>query len=203
VAVSPFPWFPIETNPAKRGDFAAGRRLTAVDTIVLHTTEGGTIAGAKEWWDREDVVASAHFIIDGKRIVQCVAEGDTAYHCGNGKMHRRSVGVEVVGHCANPAMWTDAVVKQLVELCAYLVRNHQIPILHQAGPGICGHCDVPDPYRPGLYGGASHHTDPGKHFPWDRFLLELRAADARLRAAAAPSPKPPPAAGTPPPKETP
>jgi N-acetyl-anhydromuramyl-L-alanine amidase AmpD len=188
-------YLPIETNPAKPGDYASGRKLTPVDTIVLHTTEGGSIEGATEWWDREDVVASAHFVIDGKRIVQRVAEGDRAYHCGNAAMHLRSIGIEVVGHCADPRMWTPAVMAQLVELCAYLIGNHpRIPILHQAGPGICGHCDVPDPKHQGLYGGASHHTDPGRGFPWDPFLHALRVAVTRTT---------PPAAGESAAKETP
>jgi N-acetyl-anhydromuramyl-L-alanine amidase AmpD len=165
----------IEMDPAKRQDYTPGRRNTPIDTIVLHTTEGGSIEGAADWWDREDVVASAHFIIDGRRVVQRVCEGDTAYHAGNAAMNRRSIGIEVVGHCDHRETWTREVLEQLAELVAELVRRHRIEVKHQPGPGICGHCDVPDPHHPDLRGGASHHRDPGGHFPWGELLARVRA----------------------------
>lgn len=164
---------PVEAVPAMADDFCS-RGNTPVDTIVLHTTEGSSIAGAVAWWDQHDVVASAHYILDGKRIVQRVAEGDCAYHAGNKGVNLRSIGIEVVGHCSDPAMWTPEVMAQLVTLCAEIVKRHQVPIIHQPGPGICGHADVPDPYHPRLRGGAGNHTDPGRYFPWGEFLEALR-----------------------------
>jgi N-acetyl-anhydromuramyl-L-alanine amidase AmpD len=154
-----------------------------VDTLVLHTTEGGSIEGAVEWWRREDVVASAHYVVDGKRIVQNVYENLAAFHAGNARMNRRSIGVEVVGHCADPKMWTPEVMAQLIVVARFICREHGIPILHQPGPGICGHADVPDPYNPNRYGGASHHSDPGDHFPWEQFLNALQAPPAAPETA--------------------
>jgi N-acetyl-anhydromuramyl-L-alanine amidase AmpD len=165
---------PIEVDLAKDQDFGRGRGNTIVDTLVIHTTEGSNIAGAARWWDRDDVIASAHYILDGKRIVARVAEGDTAFHAGHRGMNLRSIGIEVVGHCADRRMWTPEVMAQLVTLSAEIVQRHGIPVVHQPGPGICGHCDVPDPRHPGLRGGAGNHTDPGAHFPLGEFLEALR-----------------------------
>jgi N-acetyl-anhydromuramyl-L-alanine amidase AmpD len=166
--------FPVEVRQADASDFGS-RRGTPIDTLVLHTTEGGSIEGAVEWWAREEIVASAHYVIDGHRIVQVVPEDLAAYHAGNRGMNRRSIGIEVVGHADKPGTWTPGIMAQLVMLSADVCRRHRIPVVHQTGPGICGHADVQDPHHPGLRGGASHHTDPGRFFPWGHYLDALRA----------------------------
>lgn len=163
-------------DPAEPGDFRKGRQNTVIDTVVIHTTEGGSITGACAWWDREDVTASAHYLIDGKEIVQRVAEGDTAFHAGNSLFNRRSIGIEVVGHADRIETWTMEKLHQLAALTTEIVLRHSIPVLHQAGPGICGHADVPHPRFPSLKGGANGHHDPGKHFPWLPFLALVRAS---------------------------
>jgi N-acetyl-anhydromuramyl-L-alanine amidase AmpD len=151
------------------------RHGVKVDTLVLHTTEGGSIAGAVEWWRRKEVIGSAHYLLTADRIERHVEEWLCAFHAGNRAMNRRSIGIEVVGKCGDPGLWSPAVMRQLVLLSADIVRRHGIPVLHQPGPGICGHADVPDPSNPNLRGGLSHHTDPGPHFPWGRYLDDLRA----------------------------
>jgi N-acetyl-anhydromuramyl-L-alanine amidase AmpD len=176
---------PVETKMADPGDFGS-RRNVPVDTLVLHTTEGGAVEGALEHWHREDVTASAHYVIDGEpvlRVVQNVAEGDCAYHAGSRSINRRSIGIEVCGKANDPKTWTPELMVLLVALSADICKRHRIPIVHQPGPGICGHADVPDPYNPNRYGGASHHTDPGPHFPWPQFLDALRAELAKENIA--------------------
>lgn len=185
----------IVLDPAKPGDFGS-RRNTPVDLLILHTTEGGTIESATTWWDREEVVASAHYVIDGKRIVQRVSEGDAAFHAGNAVYNRRSIGIEVVGSAAKRSTWTPQVLDQLVELAAEIVLRHGISVDRHH---IIGHAEVPCPRRdcPGKLGGAGHHVDPGPHFPWDDFLeaLWLRASGEPLPAAAVPPATPVPFGG--------
>jgi N-acetyl-anhydromuramyl-L-alanine amidase AmpD len=164
----------IETDWAK-GQDSGSRHNTIVDTLVLHTTEGGTIESATDWWDRDDVIASAHYVIDGKRIVQVVPEGDCAFHAGSRVVNRRSIGIEVVGRSNDRTLWTPEIMAQLVALSAEIVKRHEIPILRQPGPGICGHCDVPNPMHPSRRGGLHGHTDPGPHFNWAAYLDALRA----------------------------
>jgi N-acetyl-anhydromuramyl-L-alanine amidase AmpD len=160
-----------EIEPAQPDDFGS-RRNTPIDTLVIHTTEGGSIEGALSWWDRADIHASAHYLIDGKRIVARVPEGDAAYHAGNAEVNRRSIGIEVVGHCEQGATWTPEIMAQLTALARDVVQRHQIPVTRTI-PGVIGHCDVPDPTNPALKGGRSHHADPGLFFPWDDFLASL------------------------------
>ena len=172
----------IETKMAARGNFGS-RGNVAVDTIVLHTTEGPTLDSAVSWFADPRAGASAHYVLDGQRVVQCVAEGDCAYHAGNLSVNRRSIGIEVVGHCADRSMWTPEKLALLVTLVADVARRHGIPIVHQPGPGICGHRDVPDPNHPDLRGGAHHHVDPGPYFPGSDFFDALNAEMASAEVA--------------------
>lgn len=177
----------VTVDPARPEDFGS-RGLTPVDLLIIHTTEGGSIAGALSWWDREEVVASAHYVIDGRRVVQRVPEGMAAFHAGNRLFNRRSIGIEVVGHADRLATWTPEVMAQLVTLAADIVERHRIPVVHQPGPGICGHADVPHPTDPRRRGGASGHHDPGIFFPWIDFLDGVRAELATAPLEPAPVP---------------
>jgi N-acetyl-anhydromuramyl-L-alanine amidase AmpD len=181
---------PIVIDPAKPEDYGS-RANTPVDCIVLHTTEGGSIAGATTWWDRDDVTASSHYVLDGQRIVQRVPEGMAAFHAGNRAVNRRSIGIEVVGHAGKASTWTPEVMAQLVELSAEIVERHAIPV-HRGIPGIAGHCDVPDPRHPDRRGGAGHHVDPGPHLPWLAFFDTLRTCIAQDEAEGAVPPRPVP-----------
>lgn len=149
------------------------RRNTPIDTLVIHTTES-TLGSAVAWFRNRAAKASAHYVIDADHVVECVPEGYCAWHAGNAAVNRRSVGIEVAGHAGSRETWTPEVMAQLVTLAAEIVRRHNIPIVRQAGPGICGHMDVPDPSHPDRRGGAGHHVDPGPYFPWEPFLDALR-----------------------------
>jgi N-acetyl-anhydromuramyl-L-alanine amidase AmpD len=164
---------PVEIDPAKPGDYGSRANVPA-DTLILHTTEGGSIEGATTWWDREEVIASSHYVIDGSRVVQRVPEGFAAYAAGNREFNRRSVQIEVVGHAGRASTWTPEILAQLVALSAEVCKRHGIPV-HHGSPGILGHCDVPNPRDPRRRGGANGHTDPGPHFPWQDFLDSVRA----------------------------
>lgn len=175
---------------AKPGDFGS-RRNTPVDLIILHTTEGGSVRGALEWWDREEIVASAHYVLDGKRVVQRVAEGDAAFHCGNAAYNRRSIGIEVVGSARKRDTWSLPVMAQLSALCGAVALRHGISIDRHH---VIGHAEVPCPRAScaGKWGGASHHTDPGPHLPWDDLFeaIWLAVGDSALPAARVPVPVP-------------
>jgi N-acetyl-anhydromuramyl-L-alanine amidase AmpD len=157
-----------------------------VDTVIIHTTEG-SLSSAVSWFGQDHKpsgqgASSAHYVVgkDGE-VVQCVAEGDCAYHAGHFGVNLRSIGIECEGHAADPATWTPELLEALLELCEGIVRRHGVPVQRtSAGPGFAGHADVPDPTRPGRFGGAGGHTDPGHHFPWIIFLDRLTA---RLTAA--------------------
>ena len=39
---------------------------------------------------------------------------------------------------------------------------------------MIGHNQVPDPFHPGEFGGAEHHSDPGPTWDWPRYMAYLR-----------------------------
>lgn len=156
------------------GDFKPGR-TAFVDTIVLHSTEGGPgAAEAAAWWKEDPHHASAHYVIgqDGA-VLQAVDLADTAYHAGNADVNARSVGIELAGHGADPSMYTAAMMDSLVALVKQLRAQYQsIPLAARTYPGILAHADVPDAANPELRGGSTHHTDP-ESFPWSTFMTRL------------------------------
>jgi len=75
-------------------NYTQGRKK-AIDTIVLHTTEGSG-QGAEDWLTRPQSRASAHYLIlESGEIVQLVNESDTAWHCR--KYNSNSIGIELAG----------------------------------------------------------------------------------------------------------
>jgi N-acetyl-anhydromuramyl-L-alanine amidase AmpD len=157
--------------PAHWRNFTPGRAGAVVDTVVIHTTEGG---GAPEWFADPRSGASAHYVLlRNGDLVQCVSEADTAWACGHREWNRRSISIEVEGFSRDAAMWTGNVTWPLTKLLVDLCRRHDIAA-KRALPGIAGHCDIPSPNGPG-FGGAGGHTDPGRFFPWDDVLNDVDA----------------------------
>lgn len=77
------------------------RSVTEKDTIVLHYTGGGTLAGAEATLGIRDYV-NVHFAIDlDGTVYQYIDEKYWAYHTGTGqRFDRKSIGIEIVnwGH---------------------------------------------------------------------------------------------------------
>ncbi|MGW7458228.1 N-acetylmuramoyl-L-alanine amidase [Streptomyces sp. NPDC054797] len=138
-----------------------------VDRIVVHVTEGGyasSVDAFKNPWHK----ASAHYIVrqDG-HIEQMVRELDVAFHSGNRSMNERSVGIEHVGFVDRPQDFTDAMYAASARLAADVCRRYGIPADRTH---IVGHSEVP----------GTDHTDPGRHWDWERYL---RMVGEALRAA--------------------
>ena len=139
---------------------AANRTRMDIDTIVMHTSEGkqSPAYGPAHWFADKRAPASAHYSVyaDG-RIYRSVPDRDIAWHAGNSAVNRRSLGIEIQAK-GDEANWTEVQLFQAARLVAALSKTYQIPIDRQH---IVGHVEVSGP------GG---HTDPGPHWPWDRFL---------------------------------
>lgn len=157
-------------------NFTSGRNGTAIDRIVLHTTEGG-FDGAASWLRGEaggssNRDSSAHYVVssDGARIVQLVREGDTAWHAGNLAWNRRSIGIEQEGF-AGKGEFSDGLYQAAGELVARIAARHRIPLDRTH---IIGHGEVPAP---------NDHTDPGPNYDWQKLL----AAATGSRSSSAPA----------------
>jgi len=123
--------------------------------------------------------ASAHVCVDDRNAIGCVDWRDIAWHSGHGATNNRSIGVEHSGYASQSREeWLDEYGMKMLDRSARLFAEvaygiFGIPAVKltpeqvAAGQaGICGHADVT--YGFNIYGG---HTDPGKQFPWDVYIL--------------------------------
>ena len=159
--------------PANRANYAPAKRTAAsVRLIVVHVTEG-TSSGAIAWFRNPRARASANYVVgrDGA-ITQMVPNWDVAWHAGNGWVNRHSLGIEHEGYTGILGTLTDAEYRSSAQLVAGLLRRSLLPIDRRH---VIGHNEVPDPFHPGLSGGYSHHTDPGRFWDWSRYLSYVRS----------------------------
>lgn len=159
----------VTSYPASLTNYTRGRASINIDMLVIHT-EQGSEHGTELWFADPLAHASAHYGIgfDGK-IDQFVDDADEAWHAGHPQYNKRSIGIELEGFEAK-GVFPDPMIDSLVSLSTYLCVTYGIVAdrIH-----IIGHREVPDPTNKSLFGGLHHHTDPGVHFPWDRFIVQL------------------------------
>lgn len=109
----------------------ASRNGTAIDTIVLHNTEGdlaSAIARFEEPVEGGDQV-SAHFIMDRDgSCTQMVAESNTAWHAGYKPTNLRSIGIESVAGGGQGTGLTEAQEKTLIAWVKYLMDVYDIHV---------------------------------------------------------------------------
>lgn len=148
---------------AARGNYKNANRERShyIDRLIVHTVEGPLTSGINTFQNSSSNV-SAHYIVGDKgRVVQCVRHEDIAYHAGNWKYNKHSIGIEHGGKAANRKTWTDAKYRASARLAAYCCRRHNIRVDRKH---IIGHKQVP---------GADHY-DPGRYFDYDRYLKLIR-----------------------------
>lgn len=161
--------------PASPANFQAANRpfSSLITRIVIHTTET-PYATAIRFFSRPGARTSAHYVIrssDGA-ITQMVHDKDIAWHSGNAQYNATSIGIEHEAFVHDCSWYTDAMYQSSARLVAFLTRKYGIPIDRAR---IIGHSQVPDPFHPGEFGGASHHTDPGPCWNWPKYMALVRA----------------------------
>ncbi|MFJ9820556.1 N-acetylmuramoyl-L-alanine amidase [Streptomyces sp. NPDC101151] len=134
-----------------------------VDRVVIHVTQGGYASAVKVFQDPAHG-AAAHYIVrkDG-RITQLIRELDVAFHAGNREYNEHSVGIEHEGFVEDPSSFTEAMYAASARLTAAICGRYGIPADREH---ILGHVEVP----------GTDHTDPGRHWDWDRYLRLVRQA---------------------------
>jgi hypothetical protein len=147
------------------------RTRKTIDAIVIHDTEGRFIGSVRALQNaRRD--ASAHFVVSRRgQIVQLVPVTDVAWHSGNRRWNLHSIGIEHEGWADRPGSYTRAEYRASAKLVAYLAHRWGVPLDRRH---VIGHAEVPDPFRRGRYGGASHHVDPGPHWNWAYYMRLVR-----------------------------
>jgi N-acetyl-anhydromuramyl-L-alanine amidase AmpD len=175
-------WYPTDCSGKCDTDRPLGN--AAVDTIVIHDTEGDWDASVATL--QYEAGVSVHYLVDadGSRVAQFLPETDTAWHAGNYFYNETSVGIEHVGHAADPAGYAAALYATSEALVVDIASRWAVPLDRTH---IVGHYQVPDgdvisedgaPCADTLasceadpdYGGASNHRDPGSYWDWDGYL---------------------------------
>jgi hypothetical protein len=168
--------------------FTRGRYGSPITLVVLHTMENQEKPNAArqvaQWFaGPTSPEASAHYCVDDKEIVQCVAESDSAW-CAPGA-NRNGLHIEHAGRAGQtPEQWADAysemMLRRSAALCADACRRHAVPIkrlsvseVRAGASGICGHVDVTKAFHEK----KGTHWDPGPHFPWAHYIELVIAAD--------------------------
>jgi hypothetical protein len=157
-------------RPAYRGNYTnASRGAARIDMIVIHVAQG-SYSGTINWFQDPRANASAHYVVSRRgKVAQCVHNADIAWHAGHWRTNTKSIGIEHAGFVGNPNSFTRRMYRSSARLSAYLSRRFNIPVDRRY---IIGHNQVPG--CPGPGGGVSCHTDPGRHWNWDRYMRLIR-----------------------------
>lgn len=149
---------------------AHGRNYTAANRprshriryIVIHVTQGSW-SSALNWFQNPAAGVSAHYTVRSRdgRIGQSVSDKNIAYHAGNWKYNKHSIGIEHEGYINNPSWFTPEMFRRSAKLTAWLCRRYNIPVNRRR---IIGHNEVP---------GATH-TDPGRYWWWRYYMKRVR-----------------------------
>jgi len=161
----------IESVPMTREHLTRGRAGGGIRCIVMHAT-AGTWPGDFEWLRQGGSTAapvSCHYLIspDGSRVVQFVADHDTAWHAGSSGwtiddvfrsgLNVWSIGIEL-SHSNRPSQPHDPrQISAAVELCRMLAQRYDIPRSQ-----LVRHVDI----SPG------RKTDPAA-LPWPQFVDDV------------------------------
>jgi N-acetylmuramoyl-L-alanine amidase len=146
-------------RPAYRGNYTnANRGAAIIDFIVIHIAQG-SYSGTISWFKDPRSNVSAHYVI-GRRgqQAQCVHNEDIAWHAGNWRYNKKSIGIEHAGYASH--QWTGRMYRSSAKLSAYLCRRFNIPVDrhimgHRRVPGVATRC-------------------PGRRFNRDRYLRLVR-----------------------------
>ncbi len=131
-------------RPAYRGNYTQrDRGAPEIDFIVIHIAQG-SYSGTISWFSNPKANVSAHYVVGRTgRVAQCVHNEDVAWHAGNWKYNKRSIGIEHAGYAGH--RWTRRMYHSSAKLSAYLCRRFNIRVDqhimgHRAVPGVATIC---------------------------------------------------------------
>lgn len=144
--------------------------------IIIHSCEG-TYGGCTSWLRNKKSKVSAHYVVNsnGSEISQLVDHKRKAWHIGatyqcslNAKAlceldgvqsNGFTVGIEHAGY-ASQKHWDPGLIDASAKLTCAIAKKHKIP---RDAQHIVGHGQL-----------QRNRSDPGKHWPWTRYLEKVR-----------------------------
>ena len=173
--------------PAAIPNYYPGNRPAdgnGINTVVLHTTEGSTVAGSVASFQNGTSGDSAHYIVDANGVVtQMVTLEDAASHSDNKSVNLHSIGIENVGFAGGSTSYnntagtwlTAAQYKTDAALVKYVAAKYSIPLDRDH---ILGHDDVPYALSSPASFVRTQHWDPGPYYDWSTLFGLLGATPA-------------------------
>lgn len=156
---------------------------TAVQLVVIHTTEGSAHAQSAEdgaaYDQRRTDGTSTHYFHDSDSTIQCVRTADQA-HTARTQGNRRGIHHELCGRTTIDwsGAYAQAMLRQAAKQCARDAAKWGIPVrkltadqVAAGAKGFCGHVEITRAFP----ADNGTHTDPGVNFPWSDFLDLVRA----------------------------
>jgi N-acetylmuramoyl-L-alanine amidase len=105
------------------------------------------------YWVKQNAETSAHFVIKDAECINCIPQHEVAWHCGDAKGNRSSIGIEVIP-CNVEGEFSTASIDTLREL-----------LLHLPPVGLMRHYDWTGKDCPLYYISQER---------WDELLKELK-----------------------------
>lgn len=162
----------------------------AIHYVASVTTKKGTALNVAAWFSNpQNRNGSADWIVDDELIVcynddpnrYCWAVGDDSRRNSKGgrlyglARNKNTVSIEIcngsrsgkVVQANNPDLYfTDAAIQNALELAAYLMKKHNIPI-----ENVVRHYDISGKFCPGIIG---WNTNSGSDAEWNKFKARLK-----------------------------
>lgn len=163
----------------------------AISLIVIHTMETPekvlTARHVAEWFASPKAPkASAHYCIDSRETIQCVAEKDVAWAAPGA--NSTGIHIEHAGFARqSTAEWadefSDLTLQRSAIVAASICLRYSLPVVClsvedvKAGKkGICSHDTISKAFK------KSTHWDPGPNFPWVKYLMLVQKALDSMKA---------------------
>jgi peptidoglycan hydrolase-like protein with peptidoglycan-binding domain len=170
-AAAPPTWYPpIRWLPAASSNYAAGRAGAAINTIVIHATDG-RYAGTLSWFRDPRARVSAHYVIrasDGE-ITQMVAEADTAFEVRG--FNRGAIGIEHEFDPRHGIAYTDVEYRSSAALVCAIAKRYGIPADRAH---VRGHSEIP----------GADHSDPGPTWNWSYYMRLVSSCSGSVATTA-------------------
>jgi N-acetyl-anhydromuramyl-L-alanine amidase AmpD len=171
-------WVPAARRVYERA-YRPNRRIRL---IVIHVAQASARSVINAFHSG-GVEASAHYVVSAiGHVFHMVPDRSIAWHSGNPTYNRISIGIEHAGLVGVRSSITEPEYRASARLVAELAAKYGIPLDRRH---VIGHNQVPDPFHPGRFGGADHHTDPGPYWKWAEYIRYARLYESEAAGALA------------------